>query len=465
MPLEQTGPDGQGFFHLHYFPGKSPPNPSDASEPYLGVDEQVLAAVVNPIAAAAGTITAVIAAQTFHVNALTGNDSNPGTASQPVRTYLFGIRKNKFGPSPFLIGDVTIQYHSAPAADDQLVVTRVMSDTGDRLLQIICLPTVLATLQLTGSTNVNRAANTPYEIQAAGLGAFRGRVYVITSAGPRKGVSGVVGKNLGADNCRTPGPILTGTGLPTFSAPVQPQIGDTITIQRGAVFTKPLLVEGCMIDLVVNDAELPPAGALTSSAVFMSNLGSGFQPVLNRCQLTGGVNTQPAVDFPIFQSCSFSGFTFGGQFLGCYHNQISMLAPVFADFDCLIEETPNGFALQGNIAGIVSYVGTMGIFDIPAGPAVACFDGSSIICNNGVSIGGAASLYGSGNAGSAIFRIERGPGTSIGYPPPTAPPITGPADIAGNYLLLSTVAKTRANVDAGPGIVDAVHQTMMVPSV
>jgi len=52
MPLELKGPNSAGFDSLNVVPGHASPDLQDASMPYLGEDETVIAAVVNPLVAA-----------------------------------------------------------------------------------------------------------------------------------------------------------------------------------------------------------------------------------------------------------------------------------------------------------------------------------------------------------------------------------------------------------------------------
>jgi hypothetical protein len=405
-----------------------------------------------------------ISPQTIFVDSVIGNDqSGDGSSGKPFRTYVNGVRR-KLGVRPRLLGDVTVQYTSVPAADDQLLIEGVDSDTGDRIFTVNGFFTVLANDTFGDAVVADRPANVPYQVQCGIFigDTYRGKIWVDITVGPNFGVTGVVGRDLGGGLVRTPGPRITGLGVPTFAPPQAPSAGDTFEVRQPAPFNLPVILRNVSTTVVINDCQFPAIGTSSNNEIQDLNQ-NGYPPIFNRCLFLGGPNDNQN-DLVYFQSCSFASFCYGGAYIGTYHED--SVTPDFIDYDALIEGAPFGFSLQA-VSYFTSKVGAVGIFDNASGPAVAAFDGAHFINNAGVSFSGAnALIYGNGNAGTTIFRLERGPYTSLGYNPASqnAPPITGPAE-ATSYLRLSGVNHTRADVIAGPGIVDAVHQTCMVPSV
>lgn len=80
MPLEEIGPNSKGLNKLRFVPGTATPDSSDALEPYLGVDEQVLVDIINPLVDLV-TAGVTVAAPTLAFLSASVNDTELGNGA------------------------------------------------------------------------------------------------------------------------------------------------------------------------------------------------------------------------------------------------------------------------------------------------------------------------------------------------------------------------------------------------
>lgn len=269
----------------------------------------------NLVASGRGYATLVDAVQSqrdWYVDAVNGNDANPGTGALPLRT-LEGLELKLGGGLPGqwlgVPSGTTITVHlvSADYSAQPTWQLRVNAREGGRVV-VLCAQTVLHTGLLSGATNQNSATNTPYQITDSGALSWTPYVglFVRLTSGPNTGARAVILKDQGAG------------------------------VARCSEFTTAAF-----------DNPSPAIGVVLA--------GNETYEILQPCQL-------PQINIVVDGPCYWSNAT-NGQFASLYIDGAQTLAPASGDAGYENTLSGNGVAwVQNSVLGGILY-SSGGVFD------------------------------------------------------------------------------------------------------
>jgi hypothetical protein len=346
-PLEETGPDQAGLFGLEAVPGRATPDWTDASQPYLGNDEEVLEEVFNNLRAAVfgilpnGGIATALTQAAWFVDSVNGNNANDGkTPATAVQTYQEIVRR--WGPVPVLKQATLITILSgALLAGDAITLRSVDSDEIDHILNIRGTATA-STVQLgnagviTAVTAINHAvADGALKVTVAAQDwtAFVGKPCRITG-GPRNGAIGYVAKaNIAAGQARfTPFTLipLGQQGPMGGSQIVTPQVNDVLTVLDFTKTGNPLIVEDGGVPYVFELIDFQDDAAFSGQRIYSNDANA---PTFNYCILEDFL-TASGTPGPI-------------AFNGCHTTAIIATGPNIKVLGCLATGNTNGTISAG----------------------------------------------------------------------------------------------------------------------
>jgi hypothetical protein len=438
MPLEETGPDTAGLFGIEAVPGHATPDPSDASQPYLGQDEEVLEDVINTLRSAlfgilpSGGQAIALTQPAWFVDSVNGKDTNDGkTQATAVRTIL--EIKRRYGPSPQLLQSTKITVLSATllATDSPFFDGLIITDVGFTFT-IVGTRFAGAVLGLiTAVTAINHAvADGALYVTIGAIVWPAARTRVRIQGGPRDGaVAYVETPNTAAGQARlSPFTLIPpGTQFNMSAAQIVTPVAntDTLIIETVSRAQHPLMLHNTEIVVIIEDMRFDDDANFTFSEIVAAE---DFSITMNRCSIGDGIEIRNAS--VVMNGCDLAGNINDGQY--CNINA-SLVVGFFAegviggswalDLDTIFSACDNRGLVAAPALNIVA--GNVAYYNNAAQPCITFFASGSY--RHRVLNAVDAVLYGIGD--QFVFKIRTLDGR-IALQDPTLVRIVGTAGYA-----------------------------------